>query len=127
MSARVNAASKWLSGANVLLGLWLFLVPTFVWGVSGANYWNDLIVGAAIAIPRAYGYYVASDEDATPRWSSGLTALLGVRTIVAAFVWTTTGVAFWNAIVVGALVAIFGGYNAITSSETREETTAPTT
>ncbi|MFC4447574.1 SPW repeat domain-containing protein [Halorussus aquaticus] len=126
MSSRETTASKWLSGANALLGLWLFLVPTFVWGVSGANYWNDLLIGAAIAILGAYGFYAATDEGVVPRWSSGLNALLGLWTIAAAFVWTLAGVAFWNAVVVGVLVAAFGGYNAYAGTKATEETTAPT-
>lgn len=127
MSTRANSASKWLSGANVLLGLWLFIVPTFVWSVSNANFWNSLLIGAAIAILGAYGFYVASDEGAIPRWSSGLNGLLGIWLILSAFVWSLAGVVFWNAIVVGVLVALFGGYNAYAGAEATEEATTPTT
>lgn len=126
MSTADDTVSKWLSGANVLLGLWLFAVPTFVRGATGAGYWNDLIVGAAIAVLGAYGVYEASDADAV-RWSNGFAALLGLWTVAAAFVWGMTGLAFWSAAVAGALVALFGGYNAFAGTErTRETATAAT-
>lgn len=49
------------SGAalNSLLGLWLIAAP-FVFGVSGALLWNDVIVGIIVASLAGYDIYVGN-------------------------------------------------------------------
>ncbi|MCO8243181.1 SPW repeat protein [Haladaptatus sp. AB643] len=121
-STNESTPSKWASGANVLLGLWLFFIPTFVWSASGASFWNDIIVGAAITIIGAYGVYSATNGDSPANWSNGLNTLLGLWMIASAFIWGGTALLFWNDIVVGVVVAVLAGFATFTGSGTRTET-----
>ncbi|NHN60169.1 MULTISPECIES: SPW repeat protein [Halorussus] len=113
-----NSSAKWSSAAVALLGLWLVVVPTFFWEAVGADFWNDLIVGAAIVALAAYSYYESSDEDlGGGTWASALNALLGLWMVVAPFVWGVDELLFWNDVAVGALVAVVAGYAAFASGE----------
>ncbi|MFH5799963.1 SPW repeat protein [Haladaptatus sp. CMAA 1911] len=111
-----SAPSRWASGANVLLGLWLFFIPTFVWSANGWAFWNDIIVGAAITILGTFSAYNAMNGGSTQQGSSGLNTLLGLWMIVSAFIWGSTALLFWNDIVVGVIVAILAGYAAFSAS-----------
>lgn len=125
-STTQSTPSRWASGANVLLGLWLFFIPTFVWSASGWAFWNDIIVGAAITILGAFSTYNAMNGGSAQKGSSGLNTLLGLWMIVSAFIWGTTTLLFWNDIVVGVIVAILAGYAAFSSSS-GEASTGKTT
>jgi hypothetical protein len=121
-----STPSQWASGANVLLGLWLFFIPTFVWSASGWVFWNDIIVGAAITILGAFSAYNAMNGGSARRGSSGLNTLLGLWMIVSAFVWGSTTLLFLNDLVVGVIVAIFAGFATFSASsgETSSRETA---
>jgi len=109
--------SRWASSVNVLFGLWLFFIPTFLWSASGASFWNDIIIGAAITIIGAFSVYSAANGGAT-KWSSGLNTLLGLWMIVSAFIWGATNLLFWNDIVVGVVVAVLAGFATFAGSST---------
>jgi hypothetical protein len=47
----------------------------------------------------------------TTKWAAGTNAVLGLWLIVAPFVFNVSGVGVWNAVVVGSLVTLGGGYN----------------
>lgn len=53
------------AGLTLLLGIWLIIAP-FVFGVSGALLWNDVIVGVIVASLAGYNAYLAS-RTAQPR------------------------------------------------------------
>ena len=115
-----NSGAMWASALTALLGLWLVVVPTFFWDAVGADFWNDLIVGAAIVALAAYSAYESTDEDLSGgSWASGINVALGLWLVVAPFVWGAVDVLFWNDIVVGALVAITAGYATFASGESR--------
>lgn len=54
----------------------------------------------------------------TIRWSAGTNAALGVWLIVAPFAFgVESSIAIWNYILVGGIIAVLAGYNAITAGE----------
>jgi len=90
--------------------LWLFFIPTFVWSASGWAFWNDIVVGGAIAILGAFSTYNAMNGGSAQRGSSGLNTPLGLWMIVSAVAWGATTLLFWNDIIVGVIVALLAGY-----------------
>ncbi|WP_435176589.1 SPW repeat domain-containing protein [Halorussus sp. AFM4] len=113
-----RAVAKWSSAIVALLGLWLVAAPILVWDAVGADFWNDVVVGAAIVVLAAYSYYESSDDDPSGgTWASAFNALLGLWMIVAPFVWGVAELLFWNDVAVGALVAVIAGYAAFAGGE----------
>lgn len=47
----------------------------------------------------------------TTKWLAGTTAVLGLWLIAAPFVFGVSGTGLWNAVIVGSMIAIVGGYN----------------
>lgn len=110
--ATVDDTPSWAPAINVLLGLWL-IVEAFWFELPVANFWNDLIIGVAVVVLAGYNYYRVSDDDPLSVGGASLVALLGLWMIVAPFVFEVpTEAAFWNDVVVGALVALIAGYSA---------------
>lgn len=58
-----DAGGKWASGLTALLGLWLLVVPTFVWEAVGADFWNDVVVGALVAVTAGYAAFAGGESD----------------------------------------------------------------
>lgn len=48
-----------------LLGLWLVVSPLVFETVSALSFWNDVVVGALVAILAGYNVYTARDVEAT--------------------------------------------------------------
>ncbi|WP_158055712.1 SPW repeat protein [Halorussus halophilus] len=113
----------WISAVAALLGTWL-LVSVFVFDpIPEANFWNDVIVGGAIATIAGYNAVKSSSQGISASWS-GLVALLGLWMIIAPFLFETTGAAsFWSDVISGLLVAVLAGYNAYAARETARRTT----
>lgn len=107
----VSTTTKWLAGLNALLGLWLIAAP-FVFDVPTAAMWNAVIVGGLIAVLGGYNYYLTTQDQEVSVSVAGLNGLLGLWVIAAPFVFQPGTAALYNDVFVGALVAIFGGYNA---------------
>ena len=120
----VSTTTKWLAGLNALLGLWLIAAP-FVFGVPTTAMWNAVIVGALIAILGGYNYYLTTQGQEVNVSVAALNVLLGLWVIVAPFVFQPGTVALWNDVIVGALVAIFGGYNAYEANRAGGSTSQP--
>ncbi|MFB6163921.1 MAG: SPW repeat protein [Haloarculaceae archaeon] len=99
--------AKWAPVANILLGLWLAIVPTFVLGAVGLRFWSDLIVGLVVAGLATYGAWVATQSDHTSLWGPGLNALLGLWVIATPFLFEPlTDALFWNDVIVGLLIVL---------------------
>lgn len=47
----------------------------------------------------------------TTKWLAGTNAVLGLWLIAAPFAFGVSGAGLWNAVIVGSLIAIVGGYN----------------
>ena len=115
---------KWVSALVALIGLWLIVEP-FLFEMNAANFWNDIIIGVALVVLGAYNYYRRADERLGSVAVGVFVALLGLWMIAAPFVFGTdlgvteaTGLAFWNDVVVGALVLILGAYSAYEARDT---------
>ena len=115
---------KWVSALVALVGLWLVVEP-FLFEITTANFWNDVIIGLALIALGAYNYYRRADERLGSVAVGVFVALLGLWMIAAPFVFGTdagvaeaTGVGFWNDIVVGALTLILGAYSAYEARDT---------
>lgn len=107
----VSTTTKWLAGSNTVLGLWLIAAP-FVFSVPTTAMWNAVIVGGLIAVLGGDNYYLTTQDEEVSVSAASLNALLGLWVIAAAFIFQPGTTALWNDVIVGALVAIFGGYNA---------------
>ncbi len=57
--------SRWATGVNVLFGLWLFFIPTFIWSASGASFWNDIVVGVVVTVLAGFATFAGSSTNAT--------------------------------------------------------------
>lgn len=91
-------AKRWILG---ILGFWLILAAFLTLGSTG-HLWNDVIVGAVIAL-------VSLTVGERGGWS-WLAGLAGVWLIVAGFIPALvagTGL-IWNNLIVGVLVAVAG-------------------
>lgn len=52
------------------------------------------------------------------QWISGISALFGAWVFVSAFVFGMNGAHYWNALVVGAAIAVLAGFSAFRAQET---------
>lgn len=83
----MSTTTKWFAGLNALLGLWLIVAP-FVFQPGTAALWNDVVVGALIALFGGYNTYAArgsagsgrtTETGGRPTVGSTDGLLLGVR------------------------------------------------
>jgi hypothetical protein len=110
---RMSNTTKWLAGTNAVLGLWLIAAP-FVLGVSGAGLWKAVVVGSLIALASGYNWYLTTKDGKVSRLVAYSAAVLGLWVIAAPFVFGVGTAVMWNDLIVGAVVASFGGYNGYT-------------
>lgn len=101
---------QWITALNGVLGLWLSVAP-FIVEALAIDHWNDLLVGGAIVILAGYNFYSERIRGTISRRVAAINGVLGGWLIVAPFVYRTSGVALWNSVSVGVLVAAFAGYN----------------
>lgn len=90
-------AKRWTLG---LLGIWLILAAFLGFGTTG-HLWNDVIVGALVALVSLSG------ERGTWAWIAGVA---GIWMIVAGFIPALVAGAglIWNNLIVGGLIVIAG-------------------
>lgn len=120
----MGTTTKWLAGANAVLGLWLIAAP-FVFGVSGTGLWNAVIVGSLIAIVGGYNWYLTTKGEEVSVAGAGFNALLGLWVIAAPFLFDPGTSALWNDVIVGVVVSSLGGYNAYAANEAKTQTAQP--
>lgn len=116
---------KWVSLAIAVLGAWLIVEPFLIEVVAG-NFWNDVVVGAALVLIGGYNYYRRADERLASVGAAAFAALLGLWMIVSPWAWgveiggtnVVSQLGFWNDVVVGALVLILGAYSAYEARDT---------
>lgn len=111
----VTTTTKWLAGLNGLLGLWLIAVP-FVFSVTTNAMWNAIVIGILIAALGGYNFYLTTRDEEVNATATGANTLLGLWVVVAPFVFNPGTTALYNDVIVGALVAIFAGYNTYVAS-----------
>jgi SPW repeat len=101
-----NAGVSWI---NVLLGIWVIISP-FILGFSTlpAAMWNSVATGGAIGI-------LALIRSSAPRQSgwSWTNVILGIWLIISPFaLGFASGVALWNDVILGIIIAIVAWGNA---------------
>jgi hypothetical protein len=120
---RDNDTSGYISAATAVIGAWI-VISAFVYSPPAANFWNDIIIGAAIGIIAGYNALKTDDVEGINTGAASLVALLGLWMVIAPFVFETVFEgAFWSDVVSGAIVAILAGYNVYQSRGTERRTT----
>lgn len=113
-----NSSGGYISAVTALIGAWI-VISAFVYAPPAANFWNDIIVGAAIGIIAGYNALRADEVRGINTGAASLVALLGLWMVIAPFIFEVVlEGAFWSDVVSGLLVVFLAGYNAYQSRET---------
>ncbi|WP_339102649.1 hypothetical protein [Haloterrigena salinisoli] len=118
-----------ISGIIAVIGAWVALSVVVLYDVSGAAFWNNVLVGTVVFAAAAYNYYRLANDIPLSVGVSGLVALLGVWLIVApALLEMEAGLGlsespFWSTLASGLLIAALAGYNAYGAREARSVAT----
>ncbi|WP_245742202.1 SPW repeat domain-containing protein [Natrinema salaciae] len=101
---------KLTAGGNGAIGCWLLVAP-LVFDAPATGRWNDVLVGAAIAVGAGYNCARAARRRSMSVLSTGVVTLLGCWLVIAPFALGLEGPALWNDVVSGTVVAGIGSYN----------------
>lgn len=103
---------RWVSGFVALVGVWIAASPV-LYAESAVGFWNNLFVGAAIAIVAGSGFLLVWRPNATAVAAAVLVATLGCWIAVAPLVvgFEDPGLV-WSNVGAGGLVALVAGYHA---------------
>ncbi|HEY2799860.1 MAG TPA: SPW repeat protein [Chthoniobacterales bacterium] len=108
--------SVWISGLNVLAGIWLIIAPfVLVYDNSTARI-NDIVLGIVIGVFALIRALVPSFQTV---WLSWLNALWGIWLIIGSFFLAYAGQARTNDIILGIIVFLLGLFSATTSEQNR--------
>jgi len=120
MDERLTATARGMDDApgiswiNILLGIWVILSP-FVLGFSQLPraMWNNVATGIAIGILAI----IRSGMRQQPGWS-WVNVILGIWLIISPFAvaFMTTGVALWNNVILGIIIAIIALSEAVSAA-----------
>jgi len=120
----MNTRNKLPIGIAALFGAWMF-VSAFVLGMPNGHFWNNVVVGAVIAIVAAYSAITRGGS----RSASGLATILGLWSIVTPFVYASSTTMLWSDVISGIIIAVLAGYDTYvlgTMREAESEATQPT-
>lgn len=123
---------RWMSAVVAVLGLWM-IIESVVFGLTAAQFWNDIIVGLLLLAAGGYNYYLRTNERYGSVSAAVVAALVGLWLVVAPFVLgaeaggagATSGLVFWNDIIVGLAVLGLASYSAYEAREHRRVTGRP--
>ena len=111
---RIRTNVHWLSGANIIAGIWLIVAPfALAYTDTTSALWNDIIVGAVVLIFAA----VRVGMPLHMQWLSWINALLGVWLFIAPFALGYSDISspLWNDIVLGVIVAVLAVASSVAS------------
>lgn len=101
-------AIKYLSGVNLLVGIWL-LFAAFVFGGIPSSAWNDVFVGLAVITLSIW--HITKPEVHGASWTN---ALLGAwMLLVPALIQYPVVAHIWNEELVGLILVVFGSWAAM--------------
>ncbi|MFD1565621.1 hypothetical protein ACFR99_19010 [Haloarchaeobius amylolyticus] len=120
VQAQMYDLTKLAAVGSGVLGCWLITAP-FVFGTLAVGRWNDVLVGTAIALAAGHNYASVARGRPASAIGAALVAVLGCWLVVAPFVLELEGVALWNDVAAGTVVAGFGSYNAYVASVIGDE------
>ena len=118
-----------ISGIIAVVGAWVALSVVVLYDVSGAEFWNNVLVGGVVFAAAAYNYYRLANDIPLSVGVSGLVALLGIWLIISpALLGMGAGEGlidspFWSTLGSGLLIAALAGYNAYDAREARSVAT----
>lgn len=103
-----RTTSQSLSILNILFGAWLIVSPYLFSYPSSQAKWQQVGAGVVVLLVASLRYFATHLQ-----WASWINALIGVWLIIAPFsaAYQST-VAFWNEVIIGALIALTGLWNA---------------
>jgi hypothetical protein len=110
----IRTTVRWVSGVNVLAGVWLMLAPFALgYGDVTAAVWNDVIIGLTV-------FVLALFREAKPLEHEGVSwtnFVLGAWLLVAPFVagYGDVGAAVGNDITLGVIILICAAWSAVAS------------
>ena len=107
--------AHWRDVANLILGLWLVTSPWVLsYTMEAVPTWNAVIVGVVIAV-AATAALVAFHT-----WEEWVNVALAVWLILSplALGYASHATAFWNQLIVGAIVGLLALWTALTTPET---------
>lgn len=121
-------AGKWISALVALLGLWM-IAEAVLFDLVASQFWNDVIIGAALLALGGYDYSRRADEKFGDVAAAGFAALLGLWLILSPFVLgadsgateTVNDFGFWNDVLVGLAVTGLGAYSTYSARDRRED------
>ena len=93
----------WQDPVNLILGLWLVISPWALNFQAEANpTWNAVILGVVIAAVALFALFQVK------AWEEWVNLVLGIWLIISPWIIGFSGVvtAMWNAVIVGAVVAL---------------------
>lgn len=103
---------KMLSGLAMILGLWILAAPMIFESTQSAL-WNNVIVGAAIAILAGYNYFRLHRSRLASPGVAAFVTLLGIWSLAVPFVMEMGSEELtWATALAGLVVTVLGGYNA---------------
>lgn len=106
---------KTASGLDIIAGIWLIIAP-YVLGYSSvaSAAWNSVIFGIIIAVLAASREFGQGYRRAWPSW---INVLIGLWLIISPFFlgFSHIGVAVWNSIIMGIVVAILAAWSALST------------
>lgn len=108
--------SAWISGLNVIAGIWLIIAPFVLVYGNGTARVNDIVLGIVIGVFALIRAFIPSFQTV---WLSWLNALWGIWLILGPFFLAYTGKARTNDIILGIIVFILGLWSATMSDQNR--------
>lgn len=121
MNQEQNMDVRSASLLNVILGAWLIISPFILNYTSSAARWDQVIIGIAVVVLAGIRTFMPSQ-----RWLSSLVGLAGLWAIIAPFILSyDRSVAYWNQIIIGAVIALVAFVNSSMSVERTTPTTPP--
>lgn len=110
------ATSVWISGLNVLAGIWLIIAPfVLAYGNHTARI-NDIVLGIVIGVFALVRAIIPSFQTI---WLSWLNAIWGIWLIIGSFFLQYGGQARTNDIILGIIVLVLGLWSATMSEQNR--------
>lgn len=116
----------WLSAAIALLGVWL-AAQAILFEPAAGQFWNDVLVGAALVSIGAYNYSRRSKQELGSAGLATFAAVLGLWLVATPFllgpadglIAAESQARAASAVLVGALAVALGGYSAAKTRDRR--------
>lgn len=109
-----STTSVWISGLNVLAGIWLIIAPFVLLYENSTARINDIVLGIVIGVFALIRALAPSFQTV---WLSWLNALWGIWLIIGSFFLAYAGQARANDIILGIIVLLLGLWSATMSEQ----------